>query len=106
MSSHRAQSAANVIRTLAGHLAREVPPDIAQIVSITKVEVSPDLMHATVYVTALTNVKDAIKWLMHHSKRQLKPRIAKDLNLFAVPSLRFVHDEQPEKADRLEQLLK
>jgi ribosome-binding factor A len=106
MVSHRPQSAANMIRTIAGSFAREIPPDIAQIVSITEVVVSPDIGHATIYVTALTNAKAAADWLHKNAKRKLKPTIAKQLNMFTVPSLRFVVDERPDKANRIDELLR
>jgi ribosome-binding factor A len=106
MATHRPQSAAGVIRTIVGRFARQVPPDIAQIVSITEVEVSPDVSHATVYVTALRGVEAAIAWMLKHAKRELKPIIARELNIYTVPTLRFVADDRPQKTERLEQLLR
>ncbi|HRH92968.1 MAG TPA: ribosome-binding factor A [Candidatus Peribacteria bacterium] len=106
MVSHRPQSAANMIRSIVGGVAREIPPDVAQIVSITEVVVSPDVAHATVYVTALTNAKEASDWLHRNAGRKVKPLIAKQLNIYTVPSLRFVVDTRPEKANRIDELLR
>ena len=106
MPSHRPQSAAPIIRTVIGTFAREIPPDVAQIVSITEVTVSPDLAYAKVYVTALTNAKQAVAYLSKHAKRELKPKIAEQLRIYTVPNLRFVIDERPAQTDRIEQLLK
>ncbi len=105
MPSHRAASAAQVIRTVVGTIAREIPPDIAQIVSITDVEVSPDLAYATVYVSAFTKPKEAITYLKKNLKRELTRAIAAALNIYTVPVLRFVLDERGNRAERLEHLL-
>lgn len=106
MATHRPQSAAAIVRNVVGRFARSVPPHVAQIVSITEVVMSPDISHATVYVTALKDVEKAIDWMIKHAKRDLKPLIARELNIYVIPTLRFVADDRPQKAERLDQLLR
>jgi ribosome-binding factor A len=77
-------------------------------VSITDVEVSGDLTHATVFLSSLDGAEgrvEVIKVLSHavpFLRRELAPR----LGLREVPTLRFVYDESIERGARIEDLLR
>jgi ribosome-binding factor A len=77
-------------------------------VSITGVEVSPDLSHAVVYLSSLDGVEgraEVVRVLTRavpFLRRELAPR----LGLREVPTLRFVYDESIERGARIEDLLR
>lgn len=105
MSSHRPAMVASLIRTLAGELVREVPPEECGIVSITDVQVSNDLSLAKIYVSSLQHPEKALHYLQGR-KGELRSMIAGELQAHHVPALRFVIDEWVEKGNRLDELLK
>lgn len=95
---------ASAVRTVVATFALEIPPDIAQVVSITEVRVSDDLLHATVFVTALAGCSGAIKYLRAH-KGVIKREITRAVQTQKVPELQFKLDTHTEKVSRLEELL-
>ena len=76
-------------------------------ITLTKVQVSPDLQQARVFYTSLgddkarTNSSRAIGRAMPFLRRQIGSR----LRLKRVPELTFVYDESIAGQDRIEQLL-
>jgi ribosome-binding factor A len=83
-------------------------PRLASIVSITRVDVSPDLENAAVYVSVLGDEEDkrgSIEALTHAApllRRELLHRV----RIRRVPSLHFVLDESIEKAAHILDLMK
>ncbi len=77
-------------------------------VSITDVEVSGDLTHATVFLSSLDGVEGRVEVVrvltraVPFLRRELAPR----LGLREVPTLRFVYDESIERGARIEDLLR
>ena len=88
-------------------LAREVHDPGIGFVTITRVQVSPDLQQARVFYTALgdqkaqTNSARALDRAAPFLRRQIGAR----LRLKRVPELRFAYDESIAGQDRIEQLL-
>jgi ribosome-binding factor A len=88
-------------------LAREVHDPGIGFVTITRVQVSPDLQQARVFYTVLGDDKarrrseNAIRRAAPFLRRQLGSR----LRLRRVPELMFVYDESIAGQDRIEQLL-
>src|SRR5262244_1975995 len=110
----RTERVADQIRgELAGLLAREVHDPGIGFVTITRVQVSPDLQQARVFYTALSTgsqadaakaqarTADALERAVPFLRRQIGAR----LRLKRVPELRFVYDESIAGQDRIEQLL-
>jgi len=94
---------------LAELLLRDVKDPRVRMVTVTGVDMSPDLKHARVFVSVphTTNKEqtDAIKALEHASgfiRRELVER----LQLRRVPDLHFTLDLSQEHVERIEQLLK
>ncbi len=92
-------------------LAREVHDPGIGFVTITRVQVSPDLQQARVFYTALGAAGDDDK-ARRNSERALgraipflRRQIGSRLRLRRVPALRFVYDESIAGQDRIEQLL-
>src|SRR5215212_6026472 len=88
-------------------IARDLHDPGLGFITITRVQVSPDLHHARVYFTALgdqaarTNSGKALERASSFMRRQIGQR----LRLRRAPELAFVFDESIENQDRIAQLL-
>lgn len=89
-------------------IARDLHDPGVGFITITRVQVSPDLQHARVYYTSLgdqaarQNTARALERAASFMRRQLGQR----LRLRRSPELAFKFDESIENQDRIEQLLK
>jgi ribosome-binding factor A len=74
--------------------------------TITSVDVSPDLSHAKVFFTLLEK-KDLSKTLegLSRSAGFLRSQLARRIKLYTTPELRFVYDESVERGDHLSRLI-
>src|SRR6478735_2783730 len=92
---------------LASLLSREVHDPGVGFVTLTRVQVSPDLQQARVMYTALgddksrANTARALQRAVPFLRRQLGAR----LRLKRAPELKFVYDESVAGQDRIEQIL-
>lgn len=93
---------ASVIREHIAPVLRTAPPACG-IVTITEVEVSPDMMHATVYVSALERVEEALAFLEERRSR-LQQSLA-GWNAMRIPRIRFRVDPRTERGRRMDALL-
>ena len=107
--SKRTERVADLIRReLADILMNRMRDPRLGFVSVTGVEVSPDLGHAVVYLSSLDGAEkraEIIKVLSYavpFLRRELAPR----LGLREVPTLRFIYDESIERGARIEDLLR
>jgi ribosome-binding factor A len=92
---------------LALMLAREVHDPGIGFVTLTRVQISPDLQLARVFYTALGDEaarKNTVRAL-ERAAPFLRRQIGSRLRLKRVPELRFVYDESIARQDRIEQLL-
>ena len=74
--------------------------------TITSVDVSPDLANAKVFFTMFE--KDKLQDTLHGLKRSagfLRSQLAKRISMYTTPELRFVYDESVERGDRLSRLI-
>ncbi|WP_140908877.1 30S ribosome-binding factor RbfA [Cognatiluteimonas lumbrici] len=76
-------------------------------VSVSDVEVSRDMAHAKVFVTALQPERsgEALKGLKALAP-ELRHRLAQAVKLRHVPELHFHYDESLDRGERIEQLLR
>ena len=75
-------------------------------ITITSVDVSPDMSHAKVFFTLLE--KDKLEDTLHGLKRSagfLRSQLAQRLKMYTTPELRFDYDESVERGDRLSRLI-
>ena len=83
-------------------------PRLAEIVSVTEVDVTPDFRSARVYVStfgdeeAKKSTLVALEAASSFLRRELKPR----LNMRAIPMLTFIRDDSLESGMRLSELIK
>lgn len=88
-------------------LQHELQDDILSLVTITGVEVSPDLHHARVYASVLgeeAQVQEAMRMLLRR-RRLIQRHLAESVVLRYLPRLRFVADRTAARAQRIESLL-
>ena len=75
-------------------------------ITITSVDVSPDMSHARVFFTMLD--KEKVEDTLHGLKRSagfLRSQLARRLKMYTTPELRFEYDESVERGDRLSRLI-
>jgi ribosome-binding factor A len=92
---------------IAGMLARDVHDPGIGFVTLTRVQVSPDLQQARVYYTALGDerTRRESSKALERAAPFLRRQIGARLRLKRAPELRFVYDESIAGQDRIEQLL-
>ena len=101
--AHRAAKLASDIRRLVAPALMQCPTACG-IVTITRVDVSRDVAFATVYITALEKADLALSFLERKSREIQRSFGA--LNIHRTPTLRFRIDEEEERANRVDALLK
>lgn len=106
--SQRAQRVAEQIqRELAQMLRDDVKDPRVGRVTITAVEVSPDLSHAKVFVTHLAgreHADEAVKALSR-TAGFLRTELGHRMQLYSVPQIHFAYDDSIESGMRLSQLI-
>ena len=74
--------------------------------TLTSVDVSPDMSHAKVFFTMLD--KGQLEDTLHGLKRSagfLRSQLARRVSMYTIPELRFQYDETIERADHLSRLI-
>ncbi len=76
-------------------------------VSVSDVEVTRDLAHAKVFVTALQAQRsaEAVKGLQEHAK-EIRYQLAQAMKLRHVPELHFQYDDSVDRGERIDLLLR
>lgn len=93
-------------RELGALIHSEVKDPAVGFVTVSDVEVSPDLRHARVFVTVYdTGRAGASIKALNRAAGFLRGRLARLLRSRSVPDLRFQHDDSVERAERIERLL-
>lgn len=109
MTSQRQESVGRELqREISRILRLDIDDPLIGFVTITDVEMSPDLRHATVYFSVLGDEeqkRESGKGI-RRAARYIRGLIAERMELRYTPSLRFELDETAEKAQRIEELLR
>ena len=107
MSHGRPQRVADLIqRELSDLIRREVRDPRVGMITLTSVDVSPDLTHAKVFFTLLTKEKVAeTTQALQRAAGFLRSQLAHRMKMYTTPELRFVYDESVERGDRLSRLI-
>jgi len=106
--SPRAQRVADQIqRELADLLRLHLKDPRVGMVTITAVDVSPDLTHAKVLFTHLAGAENSQATVvgLQHAAGYLRTELAHRLKLYSVPRLEFVYDDSIEAGIRLSKLI-
>lgn len=107
MSRGRPQKVADLIQRELSELIRlEVRDPRVGMLTITSVDVSPDLSHAKVFITLLQKEKleDTLQGLQR-AAGFLRSQLAHRMKLYTTPELRFAYDESVERGDHLSRLI-
>lgn len=94
---------ASIVRDIVAPVLRECPPECG-IVTITEVHVSADTSVITVWVSALQQSDQALKF-MEQRHRELRHAL-RALELYRIPALRFAIDPRSERGSRIDAILK
>ena len=104
----RAQRVGDQIqRELADLLRVHVKDPRIGMVTVTSVEVSPDLSHAKVFFTHLPGREHAAAAVeaLQHTAGYLRTELSHRLKLYSVPQLHFVYDDSIDRGMRISELL-
>jgi len=107
VSRGRPQKVADLIQRELSELIRlEVRDPRVGMVTITSVDVSPDLSHAKVFITLLQTekLKETLQGLQR-AAGFLRSQLAHRMKMYTTPELRFVYDESVERGDHLSRLI-
>ena len=109
--TRRMEKVHDLVQTeLAQLLQREVKDPALQgvVLSITHVEVSPDLANARVHVSVLAEaeVEDAALAALRRAEPYLHRQLVGRLHMRRVPRLRFIADHSMAEADRISALMR
>ena len=103
----RPQRLGDLIQREVSELVRlEVRDPRVGMITITSVDVSPDLSHAKIFFTVLEKEKlpETLQGL-GRSAGFLRAQLAKRIKMYTTPELRFAYDESVERGDRLSRLI-
>ena len=94
-------------RELSELLRTELKDPRVGMITLTGVEVSPDLGYARVFFTTLADAKSlkSIEAGLERAAGFLRAQLGKRLSLRVTPELRFKHDVSVERGVRLSQLI-
>jgi len=101
--------AETIKREMAGILADKLrDPRLSGMISVTEVEVTPDLSTARIFVSMLAPEEARQKALqaLTHSAGFIRHELAPRLGLREMPELRFLLDTSIERGARVEELLR
>lgn len=107
-SFHRTDRVSAQMRRDLGTLVHEAVREFGlPSVSVSDVEVTRDLAHAKVFVTALQSEKsaEAMKGLKEHAK-EIRYQLAQVMKLRHVPELHFEYDDSVDRGERIDAILR
>ena len=107
-SFHRTDRVSAQLRRELGTLVRDAVQEHGlPSVSVSDVEVTRDLAHAKVFVTALMQERsaEAVKGLKELAP-QLRSELARAMKLRHVPELHFHYDDSVDRGERIDNLLR
>ncbi len=94
---------ASVVRESIAPILREAP-QVCGMVSITEVEVSPDITYATIYISALKEPQRALEFL-EGRQGELQKALGRKITAHRTPKIRFRIDDRSERGERIDTLL-
>jgi ribosome-binding factor A len=107
MSQRPTRVGEQIREDLAELIAREVHDPGIGFITITQVQVTPDLQQARVYYTTLgdPNARRQSQRALERATPFLRRQLGRRLRLRRIPELQFFFDESVERHDRIEQIL-
>jgi ribosome-binding factor A len=107
VTHRRNERVAEEIRSVLAQAIRDVRDPLVGFVTLTGVDLSPDLRQARVYVSRMGTEadRDAAVSALNHAGAFLRRAIAERARLRYTPALRFVSDATIERGSRVEALI-
>jgi ribosome-binding factor A len=107
MSSDRMRRVDEGVRQVLSDALAQVKDPRVGFVTVTAVETSPDLRHATVYVSVLGDPGVRRRTLdgLRSAHGFLQGRVAGELRLKHTPTLEFAYDDSIDRGFRIDELL-
>lgn len=108
MTHRRPERVAEQIRSVLAEAIRQVRDPAVGFVTLTGVDLSPDLRQARVYVSRLGTEADraAAVAALNHAAPFLRHAVAERAGLRFTPALRFLEDVAVERGSRLEEIFR
>jgi ribosome-binding factor A len=108
VTHRRNERVAEEIRGVLAEAIREVRDPLVGFVTLTGVDLSPDLRQARVYVSRIGTEadRDAAVAALNHAVSFLRRAVAERARLRFTPALRFVSDATIERGSRVEAIIK
>jgi ribosome-binding factor A len=103
--SRKTRVAEQIQRTLSELIRREVRDPRLGLVTLTEVQMSPDLSYATVYYSVIGGDVSVAQQILDVAAGFLRGTLGRSLGLRHSPEIRFVHDELIEKGAHLSALI-
>ena len=103
----RPQRLGDLIQREVSDLIRlEVRDPRVGMITITSVDVSPDMSHAKIFFTVLEKeeLRETLEGL-GRSAGFLRSQLAKRIKMYTTPELRFAYDESVERGDQVSRLI-
>jgi len=108
--SHRPERVAELVRqTVAAFLTGDARDPRIGFVTVTGVEVSPDLSHAQVHVSVMATDEDEKARSLEglgSAARYIRAQLSKELRLRTSPEIHFLLDRGLEHAKRIDEVLR
>ena len=107
MSIKQERMSGRIRKILSQLILREVADPRLQGITITEVEIDPELMFAKVYVNALGEEERQaeVMFALERAKGYLRREVAKRVRLRKAPELVFYWDDSLERGERINELL-
>lgn len=80
-------------------------PRINSLVSITKVDTSPDLSYCNVHLTILDENKHEILKIINGARKFIRKQIAERINLRLTPEFKFIIDDSLEYSAKISDII-
>ena len=88
-------------------ILREIDcPTENTLITITRVDTAPNLIHSKVFISVLPEekTKEVMK-MIHHSVYELQQLLNRRLNMRPIPKIQFYEEKATKEAGRIEELL-
>ena len=105
--SKRTEKVAQAIQQALGEIIiKDIKDPDLNLVTITKVEVAPDLKIANVHFSSIKVSPNKVEQVLNKAKGILKAKLAKKVRLRYTPDLRFFEDKSTEYTLKISKILK
>jgi len=94
-----------LMRELSTIIAQELNDPRLHLVTVTKVDVSPDIKNATVYFSSLEDRNEVLK-VLQRAKGYIRTHLAQRVRLRTIPDLVFKVDDTFERGQHIDALFK